>query len=316
MDICEIGKILREEREKKGLSREDVYRATKISIMNLEAIEEGNIELLPHPVYTRGFIKSYADFLKIDPAPLLDAYEKNCFPSSEKALSKTRKSNFPFENRKKGRIWFLLILLLTLIGITVILFKIREHQIQEVNKKRSFILKEVPETSEVGKKHPPMATNNTRLDHNTKKKQINITGNVTRTSSPQEKNNTNSTTSANSSISLNSAINFPMPSRSSNSSTPSSTKNATSTPQKPSKGHVVKVVATDLCWMKGNMDGNSTREVFLRKGQETTFRFHTHMDLKLGNAGGVNIFLDGNPIPLKARAGEVKTLHFPIKNNE
>ncbi len=57
MDLKDIGLILKAEREKRGYSQEDVYRATKISIMNIDALERGDFETLPHPVYTRAFIK-------------------------------------------------------------------------------------------------------------------------------------------------------------------------------------------------------------------------------------------------------------------
>lgn len=66
MDLREIGTMLREERERQGLSLDTVSDKTKISRSCLAAIEEGNDNLLPHPVYAKGFIKNYARLLGVD----------------------------------------------------------------------------------------------------------------------------------------------------------------------------------------------------------------------------------------------------------
>ncbi|WP_419787822.1 helix-turn-helix domain-containing protein [Pseudodesulfovibrio sp.] len=66
MDFEEIGTILRNERERQGLSIEVVMDATKISKSNILAIENGDKTGLPHPVYAKGFVKSYARYLGLD----------------------------------------------------------------------------------------------------------------------------------------------------------------------------------------------------------------------------------------------------------
>jgi cytoskeleton protein RodZ len=66
MDLKDIGEALRAERERQGLSIEDVSERTKISRRNLEAIEAGRQDELPHLVYTRGFVKNYARLLSLD----------------------------------------------------------------------------------------------------------------------------------------------------------------------------------------------------------------------------------------------------------
>jgi cytoskeleton protein RodZ len=63
-------------REAKGIALKDIFLTTRITVVNLEAIEEGRFHLLPEPVYTRTFIKSYANFLGIEDRPILERYEK------------------------------------------------------------------------------------------------------------------------------------------------------------------------------------------------------------------------------------------------
>ena len=63
MTLEELGATLRNEREKRALSIDDVSAILKISTRLLRALEEGDSASLPHPTYIRGFIRSYASFL-------------------------------------------------------------------------------------------------------------------------------------------------------------------------------------------------------------------------------------------------------------
>jgi cytoskeletal protein RodZ len=70
-----IGAILVREREKRGLSLEDVHDATKITTHNLAALEEDRFDHFPNRVYARAFLRDYSNFLGLDSAELLDRYE-------------------------------------------------------------------------------------------------------------------------------------------------------------------------------------------------------------------------------------------------
>ena len=61
-----VGQWLRERRETRGLDLARVERDTKISRRYLEAIELDQLELLPAPVYARGFVRGYARYLGLD----------------------------------------------------------------------------------------------------------------------------------------------------------------------------------------------------------------------------------------------------------
>lgn len=67
-----IGDALRSTRERRGLSIAEVAQDTRISPRFLEALEAEQFDELPAPVYVRGFIRSYAAYLKLEPQPLLD----------------------------------------------------------------------------------------------------------------------------------------------------------------------------------------------------------------------------------------------------
>lgn len=61
-----LGASLREIREAQGLSYEDIDRATHMRPFIIRAIEEGHVDTIGAPVYVRGFVRSYCDFLKAD----------------------------------------------------------------------------------------------------------------------------------------------------------------------------------------------------------------------------------------------------------
>lgn len=71
-----IGDILSEERRKRGKSLKEVEDAIKIRPVYLEAIENDDFHLLPGSAYTKAFIRSYADYLDIDPTPLIEEYNR------------------------------------------------------------------------------------------------------------------------------------------------------------------------------------------------------------------------------------------------
>ena len=67
----QIGNTLREARLAIGLSLTDAQKATKIRARYLEALEQERFRMLPAPAYARGFLRSYAELLGLDPDPLL-----------------------------------------------------------------------------------------------------------------------------------------------------------------------------------------------------------------------------------------------------
>lgn len=70
------GALLQREREQKGLNLEEVSEATRISLVNLQAIEAADYAALPADAYTRGFIRIYAEFLGLNGSELTDSFFK------------------------------------------------------------------------------------------------------------------------------------------------------------------------------------------------------------------------------------------------
>lgn len=69
-----VGQTLRQAREARGISLAEAEEATKVRQKFLEALEQDDFQRLPGEVYRRGFLKSYAIYLGLDPEPLLARY--------------------------------------------------------------------------------------------------------------------------------------------------------------------------------------------------------------------------------------------------
>ena len=81
----ELGTILKEAREKKGISLEEIFEITKIQVKLLRALEEGNYEAFPGDVYVRGALHNYADAVGLDYKEISALYKKIKGEEEEKA---------------------------------------------------------------------------------------------------------------------------------------------------------------------------------------------------------------------------------------
>jgi cytoskeletal protein RodZ len=81
--VTELGQKLKETREAKGLSIDQLHEITKIQKRHLVAIEEGNYDVLPGAFYARAFIKQYADAVGLNGEELLVEHQST-IPQSEK----------------------------------------------------------------------------------------------------------------------------------------------------------------------------------------------------------------------------------------
>ncbi len=66
--LIELGSVLKQVRQEKSLSLDEIAEKIRVSVRILKAIEEGKIRDLPEPVYIKGFIKRYADALELNGA--------------------------------------------------------------------------------------------------------------------------------------------------------------------------------------------------------------------------------------------------------
>lgn len=92
----QLGTMLTRAREARGLTIDDAERDTRISKRYLAALEAEEFEVIPAPVYARGFLRSYSQYLGLDPKDALalfprdedaPSYEQPARPSNQTPLS-------------------------------------------------------------------------------------------------------------------------------------------------------------------------------------------------------------------------------------
>jgi cytoskeleton protein RodZ len=73
-DVTSFGTWLRQQRELREVSLREVADVTKISIRYLEALEQDRFDVLPAPVFAKGFLRQYASYVGLKPDDVVNSY--------------------------------------------------------------------------------------------------------------------------------------------------------------------------------------------------------------------------------------------------
>jgi cytoskeleton protein RodZ len=74
--MAEIGETLREARMRRRIDMTEVEAATKIRAKYLRALENEEWDLLPGPTFVKTFLRTYAEYLELDPRLLVEEYRQ------------------------------------------------------------------------------------------------------------------------------------------------------------------------------------------------------------------------------------------------
>jgi cytoskeletal protein RodZ len=103
--MFQIGPSLREARTRRGLSPADVHKAIRIRERYLTALEEERWDMLPGDAYTKGFLRTYAEFLGLHGQLYIDEFNARIAVKDEEPLvpeslqgSRGRVSNILFRS--------------------------------------------------------------------------------------------------------------------------------------------------------------------------------------------------------------------------
>lgn len=81
--MFEIGSSLRSARESQGMSLADAEARTRIRSRYLEALEQDEFDSLPEEAYAKGFLRTYATVLGLDPQLYVAALGERLHPDGE-----------------------------------------------------------------------------------------------------------------------------------------------------------------------------------------------------------------------------------------
>ncbi len=109
-----LGQYLREHREAKGITLEEIERVSNISVFYLRALEEGQYHVLPAPAFTIGFLKQYARCVGLDPEEAVLLYRRAT--QKQGGSFRERSADKPARGRRRpfwilaGSVLFLMVL--------------------------------------------------------------------------------------------------------------------------------------------------------------------------------------------------------------
>jgi len=117
-----VGQYLREQRESRGMSVEEISRGTRMPISSVERIEADRFDELPGEVFVRGFVKSYARALSLPPDDVLARYTASRRVVSVTPLPLSYATQKPARGRRFGvAIAFVLLLILFTLALSIVL---------------------------------------------------------------------------------------------------------------------------------------------------------------------------------------------------
>ncbi len=117
--MISIGAKLSETREKLDKTLKDVEKETKIRAKYLEALELNKFSLIPGDAYVKLFIREYADFLDIDPVPLIKEYEEE----HEESLPSDKFAPMGMEAPRRKYPYILSVLSLMVVATGIVLWQ-------------------------------------------------------------------------------------------------------------------------------------------------------------------------------------------------
>jgi cytoskeleton protein RodZ len=273
-----LGGYLRALREAKGSSLEDMARSTRVGIRHLEALEEERLADLPSPVFVRGFIRAYCGFLREAPEEALGHYETL---AGERAAAQA--ANAPPRPRTTWANSSVLVglALLVILGIALIVINLTVKRTGGTSVAAPKMEASVPVPSSIPA--PPAA------------------GSVT---PPGEAPRPV-------------AAPAPTPAVAQSPATPASTPAATPTPApavvKSSPGpQRLLIKAVEPTWIRVQPDEGRATEELLPAGASREWSAERRFLVTIGNAGGVELALNGKVLPpLGPKGTVIQRLELP-----
>lgn len=124
-----VGKYLKQAREKRNYTLEEMTDLTNIETKYLRALEAEEYDVIPSPFYVRAFLKTYAKYLHLNIHSVMQLYESSqqirqiptsTKPKMEAAELLPRRS--PARKNSVSSLWYMVAIILIL-GIVYMLFQ-------------------------------------------------------------------------------------------------------------------------------------------------------------------------------------------------
>lgn len=283
-------------RESKGLTLKEISYQSRISVAVLDAIENKNFHLLPEPVYTRGFIKTYAQTLEINDEDVLSEYNAyiDDLEMSQEQIQTERKAE-----KIRARYKILGIIIAILVVTFIIFIVTRDHDQKPVTPKASSSvideLKEVPLVKPQPKEETPVKQEEAVPPDAAE----GATAQAVSQEEPDPGNNTGEPPADTSTETEEQAA------------TPVMSNGESAKEQEIE--YILDIEATELTWLNIIEDFKPNEEILMKPGEKITRKASEKLIVFIGNAGGVNVSFQGKPMGPLGEHGKVIRLILPPK---
>lgn len=292
-----FGAYLRQLREEKGVSMEEVASRTKISLKYLQALEEDDLGKIPNEVFAKGFIRSYARCLALEEDGVLTRFEELAtgfyHQKVEQIRTEKQKENQQKELAKRKQM-----LMQWGAGLVVLVIAVGLFIQNAVEHRR----RQMPGTTETKIQEPESTEQPTGIQ----------------TLNPPKDRSEESLTPTGQSAGTSPiplTMNPPRPALSVNPPTASAPPIPPEPPpQKPALPDplTLKIEAVERGWVLVKIDDVVTKEVVLNPGEKVDWTAHKQFRLSVENAGGVRVEFNGKLLdPLGPRGVVVKDVVLP-----
>jgi len=121
--VFEIGNTLREARVRRNLTLQQVEEDTKIRVRYVQAMENEDFDVMPGATYVKGFLRTYSQYLALDPEVIIDEYRSRGVKTGEiqEPFGGVSMLGAPRSHRGRNTIVFVAVICLLVLGVIWIL---------------------------------------------------------------------------------------------------------------------------------------------------------------------------------------------------
>jgi cytoskeleton protein RodZ len=292
--VSSFGAQLKQEREKQGVSLEDISLSTKIGTRMLRALEEEHFDQLPGGIFNKGFIRAYARCLGMDEEQAIADYLAATGtgpaarkPESDHALDLSPVIEPPPREPSKspGLPWGSLAtaLLIVALGFAGWGFYSRDPEKATQDSASSAVNPPSAQPAAVAEQPPPEPKPTEPAPSTSKPVEDKI---ATLTASP---------------AAAPAAVSAPTATLTPDQPQPSMPTNGT---------FLVLIRAREDSWLSISVDGEIVTRSLLTAPAQKSVRAHDEMIVRAGNVGALDFEFNGIKLPSQGEHGEAKTLTF------
>jgi len=309
-EMLELGTLLREERERQGLSLNELSERIKLAPRTLAFIESGTKSELPHAVYVKGFVKSYAMVLGLDPEELGAIVDVAYKDELEEEVAEPVIARRP----RRGCPVKLIIIVVLIAGLAAAGYFYMQSGTALLETEEATV--EVPVQSPVAAE-PAEQTQEAPAVEAAPAEQPSVQEQpVEEVQEPQASAPEAQVAAAEPVVEKEapSATAVPVVAPADVVEQEAAEKAAEAQQaedQKQVAMRTLRIEATADCWVEATGDDFTRKEFLLRNGQGFTVKFPKNLSLRLGNSGGISLTLDGAPYSFNGADGKVRTVHIP-----